>query len=197
MKATLHIPYSNGDPTEGFRYDKPEISKEQYSRMLIDTFNKYKDGVWETYTQRFGRNMSVNNYQKEYVQVKQQDYYYANTPVRIMSIDGSDCTIDELIHYYQTGEPFIIQINMPYLGKEENADLESDMMQWARECRRITESGKFSREEQIKYLSKKSLKVQFDEAKSMAILKNCKMAKYINNRTFAFLVEEIIFITEA
>lgn len=196
MKGKLYIPYSNGDPNEGFRYDKPEISKERYSKMLIDTFNKYKDGVWDTYTSRMGRNMSVNNYEKEYVRYKQQDYYYANTPVNIRSISGEDATIDELIHYFQTGEPFVIIINMPYIGQMEYADLESDIMGWCRECRRITESEMFSRAEQIAYLSKKTMKVSFDEAKSTAILRNCKMVQVLNNRTFAFLVEEIVFVTE-
>lgn len=196
MKGIIYIPYSNGDPNEGFRYDKPEISKEQYSRMLIDTYNKYKDGVWDMYTTRLGYNMSRNNYEKEYVKYKQQDYYYANTPVVIKSINGGEITIDELIHYFQTEEPFIVIINMPYLGSEENADLASDIKGWCRECKRITESGKFSNAEQIAYLSKKTMKVRFDESKSSAVLRNCKMIQVVNNRTFAFIVEKIVFVTE-
>lgn len=197
MQGLLYIPYSNGDPEEGFRYDRPELTKEQYAKLLVDTYKKYKTGVWEMFaSQRLGTNIAVNEYDKEYAKYRQQDYYYANTPVNIRRIDNQEMTIDELIHYFQTGEPFILIVNTPFLGREEYADIATDVKGWCRECKRITESGKFTAEEQIAYLSKKTMKVKFDQSKSSAILRNCKMVQVVNNRTFAFLVEEIIFITE-
>ena len=45
MKATIFIPYANGDCVRGFRYDK-HISREQYAKMQLDEYNGHKDGYY-------------------------------------------------------------------------------------------------------------------------------------------------------
>ena len=77
----------------------------------------------------------------------------------------------------------------------ENPDLETDMKSWLRECVKIKNNPHFSDAEKIQYSSKKNLKIKFDDAKSQAILQNCKMMDYKNNHTFVFIVEKIIFVT--
>ena len=190
---TLLVPYSVGDAKEGFKYEGGDITEQQYSRMMIDTFNKYKNGVFETFTDRFGYNISINNYEKEIVKYAQQQYYFDETKVDIFNAAGGEITIDELITYYQSRNPFILIVDMYKMS--ENPDLETDMKSWLRECVKIKNNPTFSDAEKIQYSSKKNLKIKFDDAKSQAILQNCKMMDYKNNHTFVFIVEKIIFVT--
>lgn len=197
MEITLSVPYSFGDPKEGFKYEGMEIGWKEYAKMMIDAYNKYKSGTDEMMiNNRLGTNISRNMYRKEYVKVKQTGCYFEDMPSRLLGPGGREMTIDELIRYFQTGQPFVCVINMYKLGDPKNCDIESEIKSWARECVRVNNCKKFSTEEKIAYLSKKDLKVKFNEAKSMAVLRECKMIEYVNNRTFVFLVDEIVFITE-
>lgn len=191
---TLLVPYSNGDAIKGFRYDGGDITEREYSRMMIDTYNRYKDGVWEGYVERCGYNMSINNYDKEIVKYTQQQFFYDETRVNIFNVHGEEMTIDELIHHFQTERPFVMTIQMYRMS--ENGSLESDMKVWMRECLKVTRNPKFSEAEKIQYLSKKNMKIKFDDAKSSAVLHNCKMVDVKNNTTLVFIVEKIIFVTE-
>lgn len=195
---TLMVPYSNGDAVKGFQYNGAELSQQQYSRMMVDTYNKYKNGVWDTYVERAGMNMAINNYEKEIVHYAQQQYYYDETKVNLYNGQGEAMTIDELIHYYQTSAPFILIIDMYKMN--EYPDLESEMKTWLKECIKlkgvdIYGNPIFSDAERIQYASKKNMKIKFDDAKSQAILQNCKMMDYKNKHTFVYIVEKIIFIT--
>lgn len=191
---TLSVPYSYGDPNKGFKYEGA-ISKEEYANLMVNTYEKYKDGVYYTFNRRFGDNIAINSFKKEKRKFFQQEYYFEKTKVNIYNGKGADMTIDELIHYFQTEEPFVIIINMYRLGDEANVDLESDMKAWANESVKINESEELTPIEKIQGLSKKNLKLSFDDAKSNAVLENCKMIDYINNRKFAFLCERITFVT--
>lgn len=191
---SLLVPYSNGDAEKGFVYSGGDITEQQYSRMMIDTYNKYKDGVREMYTERCGYNMAINNFDKEIVKYTQQQFFYDETKVNIYNGDGSAMTIDELIGHFQVERPFIMVINMYKMG--DNSSLESDMKVWMRECLKITRNPMFSEVEKIQYLSKKNMKIKFDDAKSSAVLYNCKMVDVKNNTTFVFIVEKIIFVTD-
>lgn len=190
---TLLVPYSNGDAIKGFQYEGGDITEQQYSRMMVDTYNKYKNGVWDTYIERAGMNMAINNYEKEIVHYAQQQYYFDETKVDIFNAGYGEITIDELIRYYQNRNPFILIIDMYKMS--ENPDLETDMKSWLRECVKIKNNPHFSDAEKIQYSSKKNLKIKFDDAKSQAILQNCKMMDYKNQHTFVFIVEKIIFVT--
>lgn len=195
---TLMVPYSNGDAVKGFKYEGGDITEQQYSRMMVDTYNKYKDGVWDTYTERFGTNMAINDYEKEVVHYAQQQYYYDETKVDLFNASGAPMTIDELIYCYQTRNPFILIVDMYKLN--DYPDLETDMKSWLRECKKLKKTDiygqpVFSDAERIQYASKKSMKIKFDDAKSQAILQNCKMMDYQNSHKFVFIVEKIIFTT--
>lgn len=194
---TLMVPYNYGDAIEDYNYNGRDFTKEEYAKMVVDSYKKYKGGIIETLNQRgIGHNLALNNLKKENVRFKATANYFVGTKINLYDLNNQEPSIDILIHYYQTGEPFILMINMYHLGDMELADLESDIKNWGRESRKIMNSKKFTEAEKITGLSKKDLKLKFDDAKSCAILKNCKMIEYINNRKFAFLVERIIFITE-
>lgn len=191
---TMMVPYSNGDAVNGFKYEGGDITEQQYSRMMIDTFNKYKNGVMDTYTDRFGYNMSINNYDKEVVHFTQQQYFFDETKVNLYNAVNQEMTIDELIQYYQMGTPFVLIVDMYKL--RDYPDLETDMKSWMRECRKIQTNPAFSDAEKIQYSSKKNMKIKFDDAKSQAVLQNCKMMDIKNNHTFVFIVDKIIFVTK-
>ena len=167
--TTLSIPYSYGDVVAGFKYDK-DISAQQYAKNVVATYNRYKSGVRAMYDQRFGYNMAINNYQKEYVKYNDTAHYFSDTKVNIYDMNRKEMTIDTLIHYFQTGEPFIIILNLYRLGEDQ--DLESEIKQWASESSQINNSRELTDEEKICGLSKKNLKIKFDDAKSSAILQN-------------------------
>ena len=197
MDITLFVPYSYASPETDFKYEGREITAEEYSKKMVAAYEKYKRGIDETnLNNAWGTNVASRGYHKERVEVKQLSYYYEEMKANIRFPNNREVTIDELINYFQTSEPFIIRINMPYLGNEKYADIESEIKSWAKECIKINSLKDLSDEEKVTYFSKKDLKIKFENAKSTAILKDCKMIEYINNRTFEFLVGEIIFIKE-
>ena len=49
-------------------------------------------------------------------------------------------------------------------------------------------------EEKVSGFTKRDLKLEFPGNKSSALLKDTKMIDIVNNHTFAFLVDEIIFL---
>lgn len=197
MDITLFVPYAYASPETDFKYNGKEITAEEYSKRLVSTYEKYKRGIDEVhYENALGTNIANRGYRKEHVEIKQLSFYYEEMKAVLRFPRGREATIDELIDYYQTGEPFIAVINMPYLGNEKHADVESEIKSWAKECVKVNSLTDISDEEKITYLSKKDLKIKFDNAKSTAILKDCKMITYINNRTFEFLVGEIVFVKE-
>jgi hypothetical protein len=194
---TLLVPYNYGDAILDYNYEGKEITKEEYAKLVIESYNRYKDGITDTLNRKgIGRNLALNEITKENVKYKQNVYYFTETKVNLYDMNDREPSIDTLIRYYQTGEPFVLKINMYHLGDEKLSDLESDIKNWGRESRKIMNSPKFTDAEKIMGLSKKDLKIKFDDAKSCAILKNCKMFEYVNNRKFVFLVERIIFVTQ-
>lgn len=199
-EVTLSVPYNYGDPKIDFKYSGADLTEERYSRMIIDTYNRYKDGVYDMFiNDKLGTNIASYELNKENNYYTQQRFYYDESKVDIYNGGGQEMTIDELIHYYKTNEPFVIIINMYGMVRDpENGgdpELETSMKGWSSEALKILRCPKFSDAEKIQYQSKKSLKLKFDNAKSAAILQNCKMIDVKNKTTFVFLVERIIFVT--
>ena len=196
--VTIMVPYAYGSPEKDFKYTGKELDSVTYSKLIMNDYNKHKAGVYDTYIERCGYNMAQNNFEKENNVVTQSKFYFDETKVDIFSGNGGPMQIDELIHYYQTGEPFIIIIDMYQIGNPQRiefADLQSDMRRWSKESDKINTYPKFSQAEKIQYLSKKTLKIKFDDARSSAILKNCKMVDRQGKWRYVFLVEKIIFVT--
>lgn len=199
--VTLSVPYNYGDPKIDFRYDGGELTEARYSKMMVDTYNKYKNGVYDMFlSNKLGTNIASYEVEKENNTYTQQKFYFDESKVDIFNGANQEMTIDELIHYYQSREPFVIIINMYGMVRDPedggNPELETSMKGWYSEALKILNCPKFSPAEKIQYQSKKSLKLNFDDAKSSAILQNCKMIDVKNKTTFVFLVEKIIFVTK-
>lgn len=194
MNATLYVPYSNGDCVNGFQYEKGTISKQEYVRIMETEYEKYRDSIDETVRSSFSRNMSINPFQKQDNKYKQQTYYFNECLCNVLDIKGEDCTIDELIKYYQTKEEFVIILCVKNLTS--NPDVESDMKQWVRDSNKINSSYKLTEEEKIFNLPKKDFKLKFTKEGSTAILRECKLFEYVGFGKFAILVKNIIFVRE-
>lgn len=191
----LAIPYNYADPDTGFLY-KGTIDTQEYVRNMVQSYNKYMGKIqpiqdnWEAV---YGTNIARYNNQKERNTYKQQQTFYEETRVNLLTEDRQEMTIDALIKHFQDKKPFILVMNLYQLGSDEHVDLLADMMRWAQECRKLTQSN-MNTYEILRVASKKNLRLRFEDAKSTALLENARMMKVLNNRTFSFLVERITFV---
>ena len=195
MIATLYVPYSNGDCVNGFRYDKDPISKQQYIKLMETEYNKYRNQIDTTVRTSLSHNMSINRFQKLSNKYKAQTFYYNECDCKVYDIKGNDCQIDELIHYFRTGEEFVIKIDVGNLLK--TPDVETDLRMWINESNKIHTSRRLTEEEKLIHLPKKDFKMKFRKEGSMAILKDCQLLESYSYSNFAILVKEIIFVKES
>lgn len=197
MRATLYVPYSNGDCVNGFAYEGAEIGANSYAKAMIEQYRKYRDGIDEVFQTRFTHNMSANFFNKERKKYNQQTYYYQPVECKVFDIDNKNETIDNLIKYFQTEEPFVVIIALLNLSSaDESGELESDIKSWMKECVKINNCAKMTDEEKLKSLSKKSLKLKFNDSGSAAIFRNAKMINAYTRNKFALLVERVDFIKD-
>lgn len=194
MNATLFVPYSNGDCINGFKYEKGNIDKKEYVHIMETEYDKYRDSIDATVRSSFSRNMSINPFQKQNNKYKAQTYYFNECSCKVYNIKNEDCHIDELIHYFQTKDEFVIILEIKNLTS--NPDVESDLKQWINDSNKINNSYRLSEEEKIFNLPKKDFKLKFDKEKSTAILKDCKLFEYQGYSVFAILVKNIVFVRE-
>lgn len=203
MEATLLVPYSYSDPEHDFdcgdeiiaiQKEKWKKSMDEYNRKMVDTYQKYKPMINRNMG-RIGQNIAINNEgEKENNTYKQQNVYMTETLAFVRNMYNKDIDIDTLIDYYKTGEMFIIDLQLPVY--EKNDELESEIKAWKRETMKINMAPDLTDEQRIMGYTKRDLKLQFKDSKSSALLKNAKLVDIVNNHTFAFLVEEIIFLTQ-
>ena len=105
-------------------------------------------------------------------------------------MNNQEISIDELLEYHTTQEPFIIDIQLPIY--EKNEDLEPEVKAWIRETIRINREIDEA-EDRLRGFSKRDFRIEFPNSKSSALLKDTKMVDIVNNHTFMFLVDRIIF----
>lgn len=201
MKATLFLPYAIGDPVKGFKYDDPNFTDRMYIQIMTEDYNQYKDSINSIVSNNYDRRRDVfnrgltyssrNKIKREYIK---QEYQYNSCPCIIRDMYGNEETIDNLIKYYKTGEQFIL--NMKLLNITKNPDLETEVKMWLKESNHINFSNILSEEEKIFNLPKKDIKVTFTDAKSTAVLKECKILEYYSSNEYAILVKNIIFIVD-
>lgn len=194
MKATLYVPYSNGDAYRGFQYEKGNITLKEYNEKLIKDHKEHSEGVNSSMRTQFGNNLALNMFQKEKRRYKAQTYFYDLINCVVYNINKQDCTIDELINYHKTGEQFIVIVQI--VNIDSNPDIEEDLKPWIKEAVKITRSDLFTDEEKLKGLSKKTLKIAFEGTRSGAVLKDCKMVEVYSKTRFALLVDNIKFTKE-
>ena len=195
MKATIYIPFANGDAVKGFCYEGEELTANKYVKMEEDEYYTHKDGVDHMVVSSLGNNMAYNNYKKRTINVKNQTYAFHRCEGNIRNINGSEITVTQLDRLWANKEQFGLYI---YLNEEQfqnKPDLETDLKMWIQD--------KLSDEEKVFHLPKKDFKIDFDNGKSHAVLKNCKFAKLLSSivkangepmiTSFAMIIERIIF----
>lgn len=190
MNATLLVPYNYSDPEFDFDYGR-EVSFKEYNEKMIETYRKYRP-IIDRNIHRLGSNIAINNEgQKERTNYRQQNTYMSETKAIVCDMNNHRISIDELIKYFQTGEMFIIDLQLPIY--DQNEELEPEINSWILETLKINGCPDLDDEDRIRGYTKRDLKLVFEGSNSSAILRNTKLVDVVNNHTFAFLVEQIKF----
>ena len=193
MDAILKVPYNYSDPACDFDYGR-RITMDEYNKEMIGTYRKYKP-VIDRNIHKLGSNLAINNEgAKEKNKYKQQSTYMTDTKAIVRDWENREITIDQLIEYYQSGEMFVIDLQLPVY--EQNEELEPEVKAWMRETIKINNAQDLTDEERVAGYTKRDLKLVFTGSNSSAVLRNTKLIDVVNNHTFAFLVEQIIFVKE-
>ena len=204
METILKVPYNYSDPNHDYDasdeiiMDQSNIasviawekSKKEHEQKLVEAYKKYKPMNDRTIN-RLGCNIAINNEgPKEKTNFKQQQTYFTETKAIIRNMNNQEISIDELLEYHTTQEPFIIDIQLPIY--EKNEDLEPEVKAWIRETIRINREIDEA-EDRLRGFSKRDFRIEFPNSKSSALLKDTNMVDIVNNHTFMFLVDRIIF----
>ena len=149
METILKVPYNYSDPNHDYDasdeiiMDQSNIasviawekSKKEHEQKLVEAYKKYKPMI-DRNINRLGCNIAINNEgPKEKTNFKQQQTYFTETKAIIRNMNNQEISIDELLEYHTTQEPFIIDIQLPIY--EKNEDLEPEVKAWIRETIRI------------------------------------------------------------
>ncbi len=205
MEAILKVPYNYSDPdhdfdcSDEFVFDgsmesvqKWKKMKQDYEKKMVTVYKTYKP-VIDRNIHRMGQNLAINNEgEKEKTNFKQQNVYFADTKAIVRDMENKEIFIDDLISYYKNGDMFIIDLQLPIY--EKNEELETEIKTWIRETTKINNCVEMTDEEKLAGFTKRDLKLEFPGNKRSALLKDTKMIDVVNNHTFAFLVDEIIFL---
>lgn len=203
MKVVLYIPFANGDAVNGFKYEGEALTAKKYVKMEEDEYYGHRDGVDTMVVSSLGNNMAYNSYQKRKINVKNQTYAFHRCEGNIRNINGTEISIEQLDRLWANKEQFGLYI---YLNEQEfnkKPDLETDLKMWIQDSQKIMNIESLSDEEKVFHLPKKDFKIDFNNGKSHAVLKNCKFAKLLSSikkvngepmiTSFAMIVERIIF----
>lgn len=203
MKATIYIPFANGDAVNGFKYEGEELTAKKYVKMEENEYYGHRQGVDRMVISSLGNNMACNNYQKRRINVKNQNYAFHKCEGNIRNSDGSEISVAQLDRRYVNNEQFALFVYLNETEFKTKPDLETDLKMWIQDSQKIFNIQKLTDEEKVFHLPKKDFKIDFDEGKSHAVLKNCKFAKLLSTirkangepmiTSFAMIVERIIF----
>lgn len=203
MDAILKVPYNYSDPSHDFDasdefvFDGSMESmmewkkiKQEHEKHMIDTYKKYKPMI-DRNIRRLGQNIAINDEgAKERTNFQQQKVYLTETKAIVRDMNNREISIDTLLEYYKTKEPFIIDLQLPVY--EKNDELEPEVKAWKRETMRINREIE-SAEDRLRGFSKRDFRLEFPGSTHNALLKDTKMVDIVNNHTFMFLVDQIIF----
>lgn len=198
MKATIFIPYANGNCVTGFKYDKP-LSMKEYVEMETKEYDEHYQGVDNMMFERYGNNMAINFYKKRRFKCQQQNYDFHECDCNVLNMDGKQETLGQLEEYYQTGEQFVLILNLNEKTLKNDADLETDLKMWFEESIKVKNCGRLTDEEVMYHLPKKDFKLKIDGLTEMAVLKDCKFLEFMSSsyhNSFAIIINKIIFVTE-
>lgn len=194
MKAVISIPSAYGDAQLDFKSKRGEITDAQFTKEFREDYEKHKFGIMDMMHTRFRKNMSKNNYEKENPNISQLKYHYNNIDCNILDTNRSHSKIDDLIHYYQSGEQFAIILQL--FNIQDNTDVDDDMTRWYKDAKKIMNapSSRLTEAERVANIPKRDLKLDFPQSKSSAILKNCKIIMKNKPNEYVLIVEKITFV---
>jgi len=203
MKVTLYIPFANGDAVNGFRYEGEELTAKKYVNMENTEYYNHKDGVDHMVITSLGNNMAYNPYKKRKINVKNQNYMFHKCDGNIRNMNGTEISVTQLDRLWANKEQFGLYI---YLDEKQfmmKPDLETDLKMWIQDSQKIMNIVSLTDEEKVFHLPKKDFKMDFDDGKSHAVLKNCKFVKLLSSirkangepmiTSFGMIIERIIF----
>lgn len=195
MKATIYVPYANGDCVKGFKADK-EMTLAEYEKKILQEYTSHREGVSYMMEHRLGMNIAFNNFAKERVNVKKQTYKYSECPCTILDIDGYLETLSHLDEMHRTKKKFIIQVIFNESSMLLNDSLCEDVRSWIQDTAKVNACQELTDEQALFHLPTKDLKIMIDEDKSNAVLNKCKLIEVINNKMnkLALLVDSITFV---
>lgn len=205
MDAILKVPYNYSDPDHDFdcsdefvfdgsveSVERWKRMKQEYEQKMVKVYKTYRPMI-DRNIRRLGQNIAINNEgEKERTNFKHQGVYFTDTKAIVRDMDNKEIFIEDLINYYKSGDIFIIDLQLPVY--EKNEELEPEIKAWKRETAKINACADLSDEERLVGYTKRDLKLEFPGNKNSALLKDTKMIDIVNNHTFAFLVNEIIFL---
>lgn len=203
MRCTMYIPFVNGDAVNGFRYDGDELTPKKYVKMENDEYYGHREGVDHMVVSSLGNNMAYNSYQKRKINVKNQNYSFHKCDGNIRNIDGTEVTVPQLDRLWANKQQFGLYVYLDEKQFLKKSDLETDLKMWIQDSQKIMNIGTLSDEEKVFHLPKKDFKIDFDNGRNHAVLKNCKFAKLLSSirkangepliSSFGMIIERIIF----
>lgn len=203
MKVNIYIPYYNGDAINGFEYEGDEITPKKYVKMEETEYLTHKDGVQKMVVTSFGNNMSINPYEKRRINVKEQDSSFHFCEANIVNFTRDDLTVEELENLWLNKQQFGLNVYLNERDYLENFEMETDIKIWISDSNKLLKLDSLTEEEKILHLPKKDFKIDFEDGKYEAVLKNCKFARLLSTlrkddgkvmaTSFSIIVERIIF----
>ena len=203
MQAKLYFPVPDYDDSR-FEY-KGQLGAQQYINSLYDSYNQGNAQLSKLRTYQGANNkfmftsssmamlQSSRSRQNRGVKKARDDFYkYVPVNVIIRNTQGDDESIDNLISYYQTGEPFAIIVKFPNKFSELDPDIDTELKYWAKDTAKINRAPRIHPEKKFMMLPSKNLRVEFGKD-SYAVLRDVKISQKYGSWEYAFIVQEIIF----
>jgi rubrerythrin len=175
------MPFANGDAINGFKYEGEELTPKKYVKMEEDEYYGHCNTVDEMVISSLGNNMSYNPYEKRVINVKNQSYVFHLCDGNIRNINGSDITVTQLERLWINKEQFGLYIYLDNEQFSKKPDFETDLKMWIQDSQKIMNINGMPEEYKLLHLPKKDFKIDFNDGKSHAVLKNCKFAKLLSS----------------
>jgi hypothetical protein len=189
MRSTLQIPYL---PIKN-SFDADDITPDDYIKMLEEEHRKTSamikgSGLCST-------NIIFKPHNNAQQRVYADDVFeYYNISANIFDINGNNETIDNLIRYYQTGEMFIMIIDIDDNENHDNYDdIVSDIRFWVNNSLKIHNDADIDQDSKLNLLPEKTFRLLINR-NATAELEGCKLIEEQSKLRLAMIVKKITFL---
>lgn len=202
LESVVFIPFANSDP-ERFLSDKKFTTK-QYVNMEIKEYEDHKDGVdmmMNPVSGRLGENIAFNPFEKRKMNIRQQSYTFFCGRCRLLTAKGqpTPMTLDEIKGHIADGKKFLAVMQYKKQDLEREPDLNSEVMSWAKESKKLLDTDRVDDKEKIMHLPMKTLGIEIvrnkgmeDEEKYQLLFQKCKIVKIMGTYTTVVLLVDHI-----